>query len=138
MPSEKCHLAVADRNQKAIDFLLPAIADHSEWITTIAFYKAVHLVEAVFTHDPVIRHGINHENREAALKGNKRYAQIWRFYRLLWSASTVARYLQDRDNDYSSFSEYLSTDDVKTKVLSHWLVQIEASVKKFLAVKPLK
>src|SRR5687768_11413158 len=120
MPSESCHLKAAEKNQKTIDFLLPAIDDHSEWISTIAFYKALHLVEAAFTRDPSIVHGQNHENRENALKKNRKYSHIWKFYRLLWSASTVARYLQDGGKDYSTFFEYLTPAKVKIDLLGHW------------------
>jgi hypothetical protein len=59
---------------------------------------------------------------------------MYRYYRLLWAASTVARYLEDHSTrqEYKSFSEYLKPGDVQAKVLNHWLRQLEKSAEKIL------
>ncbi len=132
MSIKECHLAVAERNQITLDWLLRDTESHSPWIATVAFYKALHLVEAAFTTNPDFKHHHSHEAREKYLKRTRRYAQIWKFYRLLWSASVVARYLEDRSGEYSSFSDYLSPDDVKSKVVGYWLREVEKSVGKVL------
>ncbi len=134
MSSEDAHLALAQRNQVAIDHLLGKPDDCAEWVVTVAFYKALHLVEAVFCHDG-IGHGQNHERRDELLKRNRRYSHIYKHYRPLWAASIVARYLEDRDRNrgdtgYSSFSDYLSVADVQSQMLGHRLREIEKSVAK--------
>jgi hypothetical protein len=50
MPTLDAHAAIARRNHDVLNLLLPKCDDHPEWIVTIAFYKAVHLAEAVFKH----------------------------------------------------------------------------------------
>ena len=130
MPNKDCHLKLARRNQVLIDHLLPKINDHSDWITTIAFYKALHIVEAIFQDDPRIQHGQNHEGRDSFLKANKKYQQIYKHYRPLWAASIIARYLENGSRSVSSFSEFLSPDRVKSEIFDHRLRQIENSAKK--------
>ena len=130
MPNKAAHLNLAKRNQVLIDHLLPKINEHSDWITTIAFYKALHIVEAIFQDDPKILHGQNHEGRDFFLKANKKYHHIYKQYRPLWAASIVARYLENGSRSVSSFSEFLSPDRVKSEMLDHRLRQIEISAKK--------
>lgn len=137
MPSEASHLAIANRNQTVLDYLLQKPDGCAEWIVTVAFYKALHLVEAIFARDPKIRHGLNHETRDRFLKTERRYSHIWKHYRPLWAASIVARYLEgDSGSSYTSFSEYLSTDEIKMQLLDHRLRQIEQSVHKLLSSPP--
>jgi hypothetical protein len=140
MPSRESHLLIADRNQKLIEHLRKDIDRFSEWITTVAFYKALHLIEAVFAGDPSIRHGRSHEHRDQCLKSRRHYAQLYKFYRPLWAASTVARYLEDqsRGDEYSSFSEYLSPQQGQSIVLGHYLHQIEQAAAKFLKLPAKK
>src|SRR2546421_1473890 len=102
MPTEASHFLLAAHNQDLIDHLLKDIDQFADWVTTVAFYKAVHLVEAVFSRDPHIKHGRTHEHREQCLKSDRRYSNIYKNYRPLWAASTVARYLED----HSSRQEY--------------------------------
>jgi hypothetical protein len=134
MPSETEHLVVASRNQELINHLIPHIDRFAEWITVIAFYKALHIVEAVFYRTHREKHGRNHESREQMLKTTKRYQQIYRHYRPLWAASTVARYLEDRSRgqEYSSFSDYLKPADVQARILNHYLRQLENSAQAIL------
>lgn len=132
MPSERAHLALADRNQTVIDHLLQRPDECMEWIVTVAFYKALHLVEALFAHDG-LGHGQSHENRDYLLKTNRRYAHIYRHYRPLWAASMVARYLYDpAGGTYSTFADYLPPGEAKRQMVDHRLHQIEMSVAKLL------
>ena len=64
MPSDSEHLALAARNQELIDHLLPDIRRFGDWITVVAFYRALHLVEAVFFRDHPDKHGRNHESQK--------------------------------------------------------------------------
>ena len=132
MPSRDAHLRLAEANQKAIDYLLLQYKKFSDWITTVAFYKALHLVEALFAKEG--RHGQSHERRERILKTERKYQHIYKHYYPLLEASLVARYLEDREKgEYGSFSEYLAPDEVKTEILNYRLKNIERSVKKLLS-----
>lgn len=138
MPSENTHITIAKHNQATIEYLLPKINEHSDWITTIAFYRALHIVEAIFFRNSKILHGHNHETRDHHLKSNRRYSHIYKHYRPLWAASTIARYLEKDGDVYTSFSEYLPSEMVKTEILGHRLHQIEISAKKFLSAESQK
>lgn len=109
MPSKEAHVAVAKRNQATLDFLLGG-DDHLPWVVTVAFYKALHIVEAVFAadrHSPM-PHTDDHKVRNRLLKTTNRYAQLWRMYRPLWDASLVARYLRVDDNS-PSYTDFART-----------------------------
>jgi hypothetical protein len=131
MPSKDAHLAAAKANQNAIDYLLVRIKDFPGWTITIAFYKALHIVEALFAVDgqEVAQHTDSHEERNSLLKKTKRYQQIWIFYRKLYQASLIARYLQEdeKGKDCEVFSKYMPPEDVKQLALGHWLLQIQKS-----------
>lgn len=129
MPDESTHLAIANHNQAFIELLLPNIADFSDWITTAAFYKALHVVEAVFFNDPAIRHAADHNHRENILKRERRFSHIYKSYRILYSASLVARYLS---GGHASFSDYLTPDQVHSLILGHHLHQVEKSALRLL------
>jgi len=87
------HIALANKNHDALMHLLKDVDTFPEWVTVIAFYKAVQIIEAVFVHvQGRCCHG--HQKRLAELK-SKGYKALHSHYRALWSASCVARYLYD-------------------------------------------
>jgi len=137
MPCDSEHLALAAHNQDLINHLIPSLDRFADWVTVVAFYKAVHIVEAVFFKSHPEKHGRNHENREYLLKATNHYQQIYRFYRPLWSASTVARYLEDHTTrtEYGSFAEYMTPAIVQSRILGHYLVQLEKAAERFLLPK---
>jgi hypothetical protein len=128
MANESDHIECANRTQKTIAHLLSDRATHSPWIATLAFYKAVHIVEAVFSNDRSIVHTSSHSDRENALKRTRKYENIYRNYAPLYRASQNARYLSGCAN----FDELLSPDEVVDKLLKHHLRQIENSARKIL------
>ena len=136
MPSKQAHVAAAKRNQATIDYLLASSDEHLPWVVTVAFYKALHIVEAVFAADKrsPVPHTDDHKIRNRVLKTTNRYQQLWRMYRPLWEASLVARYLRIDDNApaYTDFSQYMSRIDVEKRILGHYLVQLEASAARLL------
>src|SRR5207247_2383093 len=119
MPSDLEHLALAEHNRQLLDHLAPDIGRFGDWITVVAFYRAFHLIEAMFFRDHPDKHGRNHETRDNMLKRTKRYHHIYKHYRVLWAASTVARYLEDHSagKTYPSFNDYLSPADVQALIL---------------------
>lgn len=138
MPSQQDHLLLADHNQQAIEYLLKADPGFPDWITTVAFYKAVHLVEAVLAHDSGTHSG-DHVRRSQYLKTNNRYKQLHLHYGPLKRASEIARYLQDASGtSYKSFADYLTLEAVNREMLKHRLHQIELSARHLMQSKPGK
>ena len=131
MPSKEAHLSAARENQHALDYLCERIQDFPAWATTVTFYKALHVVEALFAADGagVGGHTDEHKERNRLLKTTPRYHQIWKFYRLLFQASLIARYLRENENTptYEVFSKWLPPEAVTRLVVGHWLRQIEKS-----------
>ena len=128
MASENEHLECANRTHKTIEHLLADKNAHSPWVAIAAFYKALHIVEAVFANDRSVRNTSNHDEREHALKSARKYQHIYEHYSPLKRASLNARYL----SEVSQFDCYLSPDDVVAKLLKHHLHQLEKSAGKFL------
>jgi hypothetical protein len=127
MPNEKSHLALANHNQELLDKLVAEIDKSPDWTATVAFYKALHVVEAAFACENPTRHGTDHPSRECILKSDKKYESIYRHYRVLYAASMVARYMQDNETDFTS---YLSPRQVIDTLLKHRLLEVEKSAAK--------
>ena len=133
MPSEEAHIRLAIRNQTALDYLATEVDKYAEWVATVAFYKALHVVEAVFARDKAIGHGRDHGPRHQYLKRNNRYQHIWKNYWNLWRASTVARYLEDNGHTHGSFAEYMTPDQVVDRLIKGNLHRVQMSARKFLS-----
>jgi hypothetical protein len=129
MPDESAQLELANHNQELLAALLPRIDRFSDWVATVAFYKALHVVEAVFANDRNVQHGRDHDHREHCLKANPRYRKIYGHYRPLLAVSKRARYLHD---GMTRFSDSFTPEDVVREVLRHDLHQVEVSAAKFL------
>lgn len=129
MPTESSHLAKAEHDLSAMNYLAEAESDYADWVTCTAFYQAVHLVEALFAHDNGKHHSSDHGQRERVLRSERRYSHIYRFYRKLRDASEVARYLSDQ---HFSFSDYMNAEYVEGTVVGHWLTQIRNSVQRLI------
>lgn len=112
------HIVLANRNHLALAYLLQRHEDFPEWVVCVGFYKALHVVDAMFIalgEDPPSNHG----EREDMLKEGEQFKFLYRHYRPLWNASSIARYLCDRSgNGYKSFASYLSADDARDFVKS--------------------
>lgn len=86
MGTEADHREKADHNQKFLGTIDPK--DYPDWVVTVCFYKAVHLVEMLFATSK--RHSGNHRERHDVLK--REYPDIWRQYHPLYTQSRRARY----------------------------------------------
>jgi len=128
MPSKDAHLKAVFHNTSVIQYLLASPEPTPQWLTTLAFYKALHIVEAVFTSDTKapIPHADSHEQRNKVLKNTPRYIPLWKHYRELWNDSLVARYLTScgEKEAYADFADYLTVDEFKSKHLKHHMVKI--------------
>ncbi len=127
MPSIEEHLAHSKRTKLTLEYLCSRREEHYEWIAVVAFYRALHLSEAVLLRFSVA-HDRSHVGRETAIKKTRSMSHIWKNYRPLWEASCISRYLSFHDQDYKSFATYLTPDDVVTKLVNHRLREIEKSV----------
>jgi hypothetical protein len=132
MATEAAHIAVANANQRTLDHLRSDIGTHGPWVAVVAFYKALHIVEAVFANDKDIRHTCDHGQRERTLKTTNRYSQINKHYAPLARAATIARYLHDGSKEYSSFFDYMRGDQIEPELLNHRLHQVEECAAGFL------
>jgi hypothetical protein len=126
------HLALANRNQEALDFLLTRYDRFPEWITSIAFYKALHVVDALLDHDGAPTPS-DHSSRRQILQRANRYKTLFLHYDALCIASSVARYLASvKGKQYRSFVDYLTPDRVLTEMLNHRLHSVEESAVKLM------
>ncbi len=86
MGTEANHKEKASHNQKFLETIDPK--EFSDWVVTVAFYKALHLVEMIFAKSK--RYHVNHLQRHQALK--REHPQLWMEYRPLYQQSRRARY----------------------------------------------
>jgi len=100
------HIALANKNHDALEYLLMRHTDFPEWVVTVAFYTSVQIAEAIIlTQKGGNSHSHNSRNRMLKLFDPP---SLFRNYRALWNASCVARYLSEQENPkgYSSFSDF--------------------------------
>ena len=127
MASEQNHVALANRNHLLLVELIAA-QKHSEWIATVAFYKAVHLVEAVFAYKHS-RHSNSHTERLGWLKIDHAIGSCFGAYRSLMNASLVARYLDSGESGgVSTFESFMPLNDVIATLVYGKLVKVERTI----------
>jgi hypothetical protein len=141
MSLEAEHIAQANRNQAVLEYLLLEPTTCAEWVVVVAFYKALHVVEAIFSRDPVIRHISAHHKRLEKLKVTNAYRSLYAPYRTLWNAASVARYLSGEvqtgsgstNRDYARFEDYVPVSDLRPNLLDRFLFDFEMKASPFLA-----
>lgn len=62
---------------------------YPDWIAVVAFYEAVHLVEAGFRNAGKPN---SHKHRQRNDRLKRDYPGVWRHFRPLWNLSKLARY----------------------------------------------
>jgi hypothetical protein len=140
--AETDHISLANKNHDTLVYLVKSGEAHAEWIATIAFYKGVHIVEAVYANH-LNAHSFSHDDRIHRLK-LPIFGDMFRAYRPLYAASLVARYLEDSSSrkfddkptptaKYRSFSDYRSPEAVVNKLLKKRLQTLEQHSVKFLS-----
>ena len=120
MAAESEHIALANRNHRALVLLLPKAAEVPEWVATVSFYKAVQIAEAVFAARPFCRNSSGHKARLESLKdvrlaGGELYKQL----NPLMTASMLARYLRDEHTrqTVSSFDQFIPPGKVVRRLV---------------------
>jgi hypothetical protein len=105
--------------------------DYPDWAVTVAFYKAVHIVEAVFAAD-LRRDSTSHTDREQTRKIPK-YKEVFKPYTHLFTASRVARYLESHDQGkFRTFFDFMDLTKVKV-LISKRLYAVEQNSLQFLS-----
>lgn len=136
MATELDHITLANKNNAALLYLAKKHTEYPEWISTVAFYKALQIVEASFVaHSGVGCH--DHPSRLRRLR-EAPYQSMYKHFRVLWSASTVARYLYDNQsqNKYASFEDFMPADKVLKMLVCRRLLPLEGiAVQHFLSDK---
>ena len=118
MASEAAHLAKANSNQS----FLETIGDkYPDWLAIVAFYKSVHLVEAIFARQG--RQSKSHYGRNMQLK--KHHQAIWKAYSPLFNASKLLRYTDNK----------MSVGEVRKHLIGSRLATVEHLVRKKLSAK---
>jgi hypothetical protein len=132
------HIALANRHQEALSALLDDAGEHAEWVTTIAFYKALQIVDACLVTLGV---GVpaDHGERSRMMKATRQLDNISKHYWVLKNAASIARYLTDvQGREYRRFSDYLRPGEAERQVVKHRLAQIEKSAHKILKLTGLR
>jgi hypothetical protein len=93
-------------------------SDNSDWMTTVAFYTAVHALQTLLCIDGNNR-ATTHESRWEILHEVRRYDKIRPDYKALYDASRVARY---------DCSGWLNAESVRDELIARRLSQIEERV----------
>ena len=133
MPKAESHQKLAEKNSEVLKLLLAHVEKHPEWVTTVAFYRAVQIVEAMFANEQPPFHSGSHTDRLDRLKQDRKYEAIFRFFRPMYSASMIARYLEYQGTgggSFDLFENYMSHEKVLNHIVGHLLKQLEASVER--------
>lgn len=133
MPDASDHIRVARHNIDAIEYLLknPLFSD---WLATVTFYTALHIVDAILFADSKtnINHGETHNHRMDILKGITHYKHIHKHYGPLYRVSRIARYCENREGLPMLFSVYMPHEKVVDELIKHRLRQIIKTSANFL------
>ena len=123
MPTETDHISLANKCYDALCCLLDSPSSHSEWVVTIAFYKALHVVSAIASREG--KKCNDHVSRHDWLKC--RFPDIWKHYRVLWQASSIARYLHDKSSraQFSTFDDYCRSEKVYDRFVKRRLRSVD-------------
>src|SRR5262249_32170306 len=88
------HRETVRRNVEFLDHILAArLQQDPEWVATVAFYAAVHAIEAAFAVDPLFPfQSRDHYERRQRLKSDSQYDGVIKHYDVLDAMSQEARY----------------------------------------------
>lgn len=117
MPSQQQHLRQAKHNRDFITALDPATTPFLDWVVTVAFYVAVHRIEAWLAVQSPPRHSTDHASRGNWIGRVRELKPIYPSYQELERHSRKARY------DCQKFT----VQEVTTKILP-LLEQIEQTL----------
>lgn len=111
------------------EFLKSIDDRYPDWMATVAFYAAVHAVEALFAFDNRPSSS-NHTNRFDILRYNNRYKNIHKHFHPLYQAARTARYECDS-------TSWLPVESIKSELIPKHLYPLEKSVQKLIQAQGL-
>jgi hypothetical protein len=91
MPTEQVHLAQASHNKDLIVYLNAANPGFPDWVITVAFYSAIHLLEA-FLAKQLGYHSTSHVTRDSVLSKFSQLKPIYVDYSELKNTCWASRY----------------------------------------------
>lgn len=91
MPAARDHQAQAQHNRQLLAHLCIGACTHPDWATTVAFYTAVHLLEAYFDRKQK-PHSKTHAQRYFTLTSMPELSPVNRSYQELKDLGRVSRY----------------------------------------------
>lgn len=91
MPDIDAHRRQVEHNRQAATYLQQADAPCLDWVVTILFYTALHLVDQVLYQNSQLNPR-NHRQRHSAIANEPKLASIYRDYRELEHQSRRSRY----------------------------------------------
>lgn len=138
MASGRDRIDLANKNHEMLVHLLKDVNRFPEWCATVAFYKALQIVDALLYER--YKQPNNHNDRLALLKQIPELEPIHKHFRFLWSASTIARYLHDVESGlgYSRFTDFMQPDDVLLRLVGQRLVKAEQIALSIFRTQTLK
>jgi hypothetical protein len=137
MPDDTDHIRLALHNFECAEYLL-GDRRFGDWVATVVFYAALHIVDAMLFSDPKspVKHGTAHHDRKDTLEGTTHYQHIYKHYSILFRATKVARYLQAPGTGNTMvFSVYMPRDKLVNTLIRHHLWQVTKSAASFLPPK---
>ncbi len=93
-PHEQSHIQKAKHNAKHLSEVTPKLATCPDWCVTVAFYIALHYVEAFFAKKEIFPQDSSHEVRNSVISNcdEPELIAIKGKYLALYSKSKLARY----------------------------------------------
>ena len=91
MPDLRTHQRLVLHNQEVAKYLLDAGDTYLDWVVTVLFYTALHLVDQVLAYTLDL-HPRNHRQRHAAIVRHPEMVSIYPDYRELEYQSRRSRY----------------------------------------------
>lgn len=91
MPDINAHQQQVHHNRQVIAHLQQAGDTYLDWVVTLLFYTALHLVDQVLYHN-IQLNPRNHRQRHTALANEPMLASVYRDYRELEHQSRRSRY----------------------------------------------
>jgi hypothetical protein len=92
----RLHLLKAEKNEKFLSsFLMTVVEECPDWVSVVAFYTALHFVEAFLNKN----HGLHfeyHEDRHSYMSNH--LAEIFNAYHHLYDLGYAARYESIKDS----------------------------------------
>ena len=108
-------------NRAFLSTIQPAYPD---WLVTVAFYVALHAVDALLTYDNVAGVTSHSARNETLLRTNK-YLAVRKCYMPLYDLSQTVRYLADP-------TKWVPASEIEKNIINRLIYPIEKSVENLM------